>query len=75
MHEFLHICLGKIQGSQILYFCAELDKDLESYHMKNPNIEERKNTISSQLDAELDDYFNNEEIEQSKQNESNDNNK
>jgi len=36
---------------------ADLDKDLDSYLMKNPNAEDRVSTISNHLDKELDDYF------------------
>jgi len=36
----------------------ELDRELDSYLMRNPNAEERTSTMSSHLDKELDDYFN-----------------
>merc|ERR1711933_444156 len=34
-----------------------LDKELDSYHMKNPNVEDRKLTMNGNLDKELDDYW------------------
>jgi len=37
---------------------ASLDKELEEYLMKNPNVEDRKNTLNANLDKDLDDYFN-----------------
>merc|ERR1712228_421859 len=36
---------------------AALDRDLDSYHMKNPNVEDRKVVMNSNLDKELDDYW------------------
>ena len=36
---------------------AALDRDLDSYHMKNPNVEDRKLTMNGNLDKELDDYW------------------
>eukprot|EP01083_Nonionella_stella_P083144 229743_1 len=34
-----------------------LDRELDAYNMKNPNVEDRNHTISANLDKELDDYF------------------
>lgn len=36
---------------------ASLDKELDAYHMKNPNVEDRNTTMEGNLDKELDDYF------------------
>merc|ERR1712157_460265 len=36
---------------------AALDRELDSYHMKNPNVEDRKVAMNGNLDKELDDYW------------------